>query len=431
MLIVSFSFLFKPPVRTITPPQPAPAPAAAARGTPKNPAWPTAEEEKLRLFNQAQAAAKRTHGMDYSFQDSKSPGDNSPDDDRQKLFNQAQAAVKRAQGLDSHSSAGGSRSTPTNAVAGGSKGSQQPVKAPVPQYPSAEQEKAALRLYEDARKAVDRTQAYGYMSDEGAVKSATSSSGSSSPPTANPIAYDSLYPASVQGASSGSDQPPSFDRSGGETNAYMQLSEKERLKRTYEAQDAQAMGRQNSLQANGAPPPFTPSNGGGASRGGPTLSEKEQLQRNYAAQDAAAAAAQQAKTGRPPPVPPSSAGGRILTAAEEKALLKAKFDAHDSPPSRQKTPPRMNGNGVYTNGTVSSPASPPVPPPLMPKPPVEYIQETQEEDARVSRFVLGGAPIPPPEEAEPTEVIARAVSPFAPSKMPGPPPPLPPKPAGE
>jgi hypothetical protein len=82
---------------------------------------------------------------------------------------------------------------------------------------------------------------------------------------------------------------------------------------------------------------------------------------------------------RPAPVPPASASGatRVLTAAEEKALLRSKYDVHDS--NRKATPQPPN--------KASPPlASASTPPPLMPRPPAEYIKETQEEDARLSRL---------------------------------------------
>jgi len=190
------------------------------------------------------------------------------------------------------------------------------------------------------------------------------------------------------------------------------------------------------------------------------MSEKEMLQKKFEAQDAEARRAAGAprppprkvsnsSIGRPTPAPPGSV--KVLTALEEKALLKARYDAEDA-----GSKPKVNGNAVYTNGgglsspssSASAPSTPPVPPPLMPRPPVEYIQETQEEDARVSRFVTAGG-LPPMEEELPTSLSPSSsilrkqtspgpgldVTPFTPftpgfdAKLPGPPPPLPPKPA--
>jgi hypothetical protein len=225
------------------------------------------------------------------------------------------------------------------------------------------------------------------------------------------------------------------------------LPYKERLRRAYAAQDA-AAALQNNRPVNDAPPPFS----GGGPQG---LSEKEILQRKFDAQDRAAGVPRppprkesNSSIGRPTPAPPGSV--KVLTALEEKALLKAKFDAEDG-----GFKPKLNGNSVYTNGgglsspssSASVPSTPPVPPPLKPRPPVEYIQETQEEDARVSRFVTAGA-VPLEDERLPatltpspsllrksTPTPGLDVSPFTPftpgfdAKLPGPPPPLPPKPA--
>ncbi|KAF9001751.1 hypothetical protein BDQ17DRAFT_616286 [Cyathus striatus] len=102
----------------------------------------------------------------------------------------------------------------------------------VPQYPTAEQEKAALRRYEEAKRAVDRTQG-----GDGA-----------------PVAYDALYP---EGGSSSQQQqqpreadlPPPFQESTSGIPA-AHLSEKERMRREYEARDAAALlGRSDSANA--------------------------------------------------------------------------------------------------------------------------------------------------------------------------------------
>ncbi|KAJ7580844.1 hypothetical protein C8J56DRAFT_896199 [Mycena floridula] len=88
-------------------------------------------------------------------------------------------------------------------------------------------------------------------------------------------------------------------------------------------------------------------------------------------------------SGRARPTPPvSAAGQKPMTAAEEKALLGAKFGVTPSAS-------RING-GINGTGTKV----PTTPPPLMPCPPVSYIPETQEEDARVSRMVLVDAFVP-------------------------------------
>lgn len=72
---------------------------------------------------------------------------------------------------------------------------------------------------------------------------------------------------------------------------------------------------------------------------------------------------------------------------------------------------------------------------------MEYIKETQEEDARVSRYVIDGVGLPPLDSEEAVPPIANGLKAGNPGlsrsssgnmlKAPGPPPPLPPKPPGE
>ncbi|KAJ7580927.1 hypothetical protein C8J56DRAFT_896276 [Mycena floridula] len=119
-------------------------------------------------------------------------------------------------------------------------------------------------------------------------------------------------------------------------------------------------------------------------------------------------------TGRARPTPPASAAGqKPMTAAEDKALLGAKFGIT----------PSANGINAGTGTKV-----PTTPPPLMPRPPVSYIQETQEEDARVSRMVLADAVVPL-DDINRGSTLNGVTEQVNGIKMPGPPPPLPPKPA--
>ncbi len=240
--------------------------------------------------------------------------------------------------------------------------------------------------------------------------------------------------------------------------APQQLSEKERLRRAYEAQDAAAVSRQTSATATirsqgspvlsrqataAAPPPASYDASPPPFSGGPAYSsaaaEKELLRRRFEAQDSVAnrvpgpvapqtpprngsllaSSTTPARSGslvstsssfrsRPTPLPPIADGNeqRVLSAAEEKALLRAKYEGQDSASSGEAPPP------MYLNGYVSAlasasssatggaphsisssyPSSPRLgsPPPLLPRPPQEYIKETQEEDARVSRMAMNG-----------------------------------------
>lgn len=306
------------------------------------------------------------------------------------------------------------------------------VKPPVPQYLTAEQEKAALRRYNEAKLAVDRTQGMSY-GDEPMQASGGSSS--------SPIAYDALYPASSTSVyhSTGSDSPPAFESP---STPPSHLSEKERMRRAYEARDAADLTESYS-----SPPPVF-STGGSSSNSAfalqQGLSEKEIIRRKFEAQDAESMGAGGSSVPQPPPrtnrsasatarpiptIPAASGSSRTLTAAEEKALMKAKYASDDG----------MISNQSASSSSLSSLPTPPAPPPLMPRPPVEYIQETQEEDARVSRFVSedGHLPLLDPAVDKVKTGSGLDIRPFTPFssgfengtiKLPGPPPPLPPKP---
>ncbi|EDR03254.1 uncharacterized protein LACBIDRAFT_295303 [Laccaria bicolor S238N-H82] len=219
-------------------------------------------------------------------------------------------------------------------------------KPAVPQYLTAEQEKAALRRYEEAKRAVDRTQG-GFMSDDG--------HGSRS--TLFPMIRCILLP--LPGL------PPKAI-----------LSEKERMRRVYESQDAAALRNNVNMES--------PLNTDYAD----ATAQKEALRRKFEARDALsrensanvqpqtppcsnsttgqvrspARTRSASSTGgpRPTPVPPTAGGsGRVLSATEEKAMLKARYEAMEAP-----QPLRMNGstlsplNGRQANASVSpSPSS--------------------------------------------------------------------------
>jgi hypothetical protein len=114
---------------------------------------------------------------------------------------------------------------------------------------------------------------------------------------------------------------------------------------------------------------------------------------------------------RSPPLPPSPTQPgqqRMLSAAEEKALLKARYEAEEQappPPTPRRqdeynSPPRT----PPTAGLLPSPirSEPPIsrdqrqispprsPPPLLPRPPASYIRETAEEDARLRDELANG-----------------------------------------
>ena len=372
------------------------------------------------------------------------------------------------------------------AQAGGSV-APSPAKPAVTQYPTAEQEKAELKRYQEAKRAVDRMQ----------------STIDDPPPPAltAPVAYESLYPGTTRGAPAASsshppppsaDAPPPFESAAGGSNIMAHLSEKERLRRKYEAQDAAALARQNTKTAPPpaaySPPAPVPAPTPPPALAGPlpgqyanALEEKEALRKKFEERDKATKAIPTSQPqpppransvtsnppaspktnggssprrtpstnagagSRPTPVPPAAGSGssRVLTAAEEKALLRAKFEARDSGNTRKSPPPPTIPNGsasAVTNGTTSpTVTTPSTPPPLKPRPPVEYIKETQEEDARLSRLngqmpILDGSPLPRSNSvssSSPPSAVALDMKPFTPfragfdTSLPGPPPPLP------
>ncbi|KAI0345231.1 hypothetical protein BDW22DRAFT_1354138 [Trametopsis cervina] len=384
--------------------------------------WPTAEEEKARLFNQAQDAVRRTQGSNSAV-GSSSPPSESAHSRNGSLSNQAGMSSGAALYSQAMSSMSRNASATSSATIGTAKLGN-------PGFTSADEEKAALKRYYDAKAAVDRTQASAYDPiPEG------SSSSPRTPPSAGPVAYDALYPNSTPKPTMSppppgpGELPPAF--SPGANGQPQYLSEKEKLRRNYEARDAAAL----AAQAQAQPPAPTPnphfSNDGPPTASAPPeygashlpfsngvtngLSEKEILRRKYERQDAVAMASR-TPPATPPrtadggralpmprtqPTPPGSANGlRPLTAAEEKARLRAMYESEDrgganALPTPPLSPPMyVNGangaNGAFPNRqpslTVTTPdwRSIPPPPPLLPRPPKEYIQETQQEDQKVA-----------------------------------------------
>ena len=360
-------------------------------------AWPSAEEEKVRLFDKAQATAKRTQALgSYSGHSRETSEANGASGITQPP--RSTNAISAGAALYQHAVSTMNKGPTTKASF--TAGSISPPRSPdppsppassssktVPHYPSAEDEKAALKRYHEAKLAVDRTQNSQYASREGI------------PSSSAPVAYDTLYPSTSMSRSvshgapdqaGGSDMPPPFD---GPNDQPQYLNEKERLRRRYEAQDAAAVAAQSSMAPLEESPSYTASYvAPGQSSVTSALSEKELLRRRYEEQDAAALAQQphpvpppRAVNGSrlPPPVPPSGSGFRPLTAAEEKAQLRAKYAAEEQ---------QANDNAASASASAFGSTSPPPPgvepspPPLMPRPPAEYIQETQEEDARVRFF---------------------------------------------
>ena len=392
--------------------------------------WPTAEEEKARLFAQAQAAVARTHGFDPATSPVAGGSSSGAGGSGRALLMSAGAA------LYSEAMSEINKPAPAPVVA-----SPTPVRQSTSSAtPSASDEKAILQRYYEAKNAVWQTQSAHY----GRV-----------PGNAEPVPYDALYPNQQQPGSaspSGSQfqpqtppppagMPPAFPVAGG-SSTHPILSEKERLRRHYEAQDAAATQQQQQPwqpapppadYASSPPPGPYPAGAGGpppfaaASPSTPlsAYAEKELLRRRYEEQDATASQGARptptppprssqtvnGRSSRPQPTPPTSPSapvpGRPLTAAEEKARLRAMYEAEERrapPPPLAPTPPMAavlaNGYSPYpspppSNGFHAPGGTPPPPPPLAPRPPKEYIEETRVEDARttakLSALDAGGA----------------------------------------
>jgi hypothetical protein len=344
----------------------------------------------VRLYEHAQATAKRTQAYGVSspsIHSRNSSEANSPGRDKPfssgvvpgpaisagvALYQQAVSSI--SPNANNGPNTPNSRATPPSPPSSISR---------VPHYPSAEEEKAALKRYHVAKLAVDRNQntQFGAGSSAGA---------------AAPVSYDTLYPEP--------EGPPPFESSGGSSRPHY-LDEKEKLRRQYEAQDAAALAAQPQPQGR-EPPSRTPSHTARApSYVGPPpeesgLSEKEILRRRLDEQDRVAQLLQQQQQqqqqqglpippqtppringSRAPPVPPMLNGFKPLTAAQEKAQLRALYEDEpqamvngytlDAPPTRHP----------YATATPANEAPPP-PPPLLPRPPADYIHETQEADLR-------------------------------------------------
>lgn len=398
------------------------------------------------------------------------------------MLNKAQEAVKRTQEYDEYPVASGSSSMPKAVTKPASPPAQATSSRP---FASAQKEKETMRLYQEATDRVNQTVNGEVPIDAGAVVSGLG----------GPVAYEQLYPSAVKSASpppaahayqAPSDLPPPFE-AGAPKNAKEQLDEKERMRQNYERRDAEELTKRQQVNAGSSsgshsydPPPFP--SGPSPSDVGEAISEKEILRRRFAQQDREAMGVpsytpvspsrhvsvsavpsyspsppprrqvstsgslmpHNVRASRPTPLPPVGPGGfKPLTAAEEKATLKARYDAENnaagstyyqaSPPA---TPPYMNGRGSAhtpplhrdSSSTGASVPTPKTPPPLAPRPPPSYIAETQAEDARVSAYALTGTLPSDAGGAATVGLIHMNGSVF---KAPGPPPPLPPKPADD
>lgn len=412
--LLNGDFQYAPPVPVITSP-----PSGHAKQ------WLSAAEEKALLYDKAQAAVTQAQrqGPDVVRSSTSGPNNQNSKPTASEMYRQAMANVStnRNQPSSPHIMSGPSQKQLTSP-------------SQIPQYLTAEQEKAALKRYEEARSAVDRLQN-------------------------QPIAYDSLYPK-VGGASSSSpDAPPSFEASVSSVTVAVSSMTAAQEKAVL-AERMRAADNQHSTQLSTLPPSFSyaavsPS---ASSSGNPlpqkeymeAAAEKEAMRKKMEARDASrkkssgmAMPSRNASfttgtrpTPTPPPMsPPISNATAVMSAAEEKALLKAKLEAKAS--KREPFTHRQQAPQPYSPGMM--PAIPPAteaPPPLMPRPPAAYIQETREEDERVSKIAIDGANLR--FDTDGSEGSSVRINGHMQSqgqsrvlRAPGSPPPLPPKPASE
>lgn len=291
-----------------------------------------------------------------------------------------------------------------------------------------------LRRFQEATTAVQRHQEshFGPSSDASATAPFGNGNGNGyavAGSSSGPNAYSSPPPVAGPAPVSppGGEAPPAW-APGGEFDEA--ISEKERYRRAFEAREAAARGLGSPSPGSAELRPTTASSQ--APIGDP---EKERFRRAFEARDAFAARQGTSPmsaegshdyTGPPPaaydsppaingytssppvdeygspppidhwdqpppaghvagraqPLPPAAPEARPMTAAEEKAMLRARYAQEEG-------------------GSSSSPAPPPVfsappPPPLAPRPPREYIQETRDEDLRLQRALASPSGLPDP-----------------------------------
>ena len=306
-----------------------------------------------------------------------------------------------------------------------------PVPPPASQTPtssrlhSATEEKEMLRRYHDAARAVQRHQEVNFGSPDGMM-----SSGSSSLPHDSSVGPYSSSELDNPSGPAPDELPPPWVPSP-EFSQKEEMSEKERYRIAFEAREraAAAAGQQSAAPPSPASPTTSPPadyytatgthypgvNGSaplrGTADGGPPPPW-------HPTPPAAQSGLPPHLRARSPPVPPPNPTqpglSRMLSAAEEKALLKAMYDAEEQPalsppvsPQGQQeyhSFPRAEASPGKPSPTrtelplsrdqrqVAIPASTPprTPPPLLPRPPASYIQETAEENARLQDELANG-----------------------------------------
>ena len=298
-----------------------------------------------------------------------------------------------------------------------------PVITPIPpasqsskssRLPTAAEEKEMLKRYHSATSAVQRHHEANFGSSDGVMSS--SSSGLPHNFTAGPYLGSNLDTSGP----APDELPPPWVPSP-EFSQLEGMSEKERYRVAFEARERAAAEQQSTSPPSPANPTTSPPADYYTATGTlpPDVNSSDPLAADGGLPPPWQPASPATQSGLPPhlrarspPLPPSPTQPgqqRTLSAAEEKALLKARYAAEEQaqpqpiPPRRQdeyNSPPRT----PPTAGLLPSPmqSEPPIstdqrqispprsPPPLLPRPPASYIRETAEEDARLQDELATG-----------------------------------------
>ncbi|KAI9445885.1 hypothetical protein H4582DRAFT_514287 [Lactarius indigo] len=355
--------------------------------------WATAEEEKIRLFTQAQNNARIVQGLAQDLNDSRASHGRGASRDSSRSFQQSGSGrppvISAGAALYSHAMATANKSSWSASVSTSSP--MQPPTSQSSRLPTAAEEKEMLRRYHDATNAVQRHHEANFGPSDGVM-----SSGSTSMP------HDASAGSYSGDHSYGPDELPPPWVPSAEFSQTEGLSEKERYRIAFEARERAARQQQQPVSP---PPPASPPVSPPADYYTATGTRPDVNGSDTGLMDAVDDGqpppwqpTPPTQVGLPPhlrtrsqPVPPSSPGKpgspRVLSAAEEKAMLKAKYEEEEpkslppSPPPKGHSP--SSPGKAFTPPTTQTQTPPQTPPPLMPRPPASYIQETAEEDARL------------------------------------------------
>lgn len=359
--------------------------------------WATAEEEKIRLFNQAQNNARIVQGYAQDLNDGRASHGRGASRDSSRSFQQQGGSarppvISAGAALYSHAMA------TVNKSGWGTSGSSPPPPMPPPasqtsqssRMPTAAEEKEMLRRYHDATNAVQRHHEANFGPADGVMSTASSSMPHN---TSVGSDVDNSY------ASAPDELPPPWGPSA-EFSPAESMSEKERYRIAYEARERAAAQEQPASPPPSASPPVSPpadyytATGMRPSTSGSVATDRGQpppWQPTPPTQPGLPLPPH--LRARSPPLPPANpakpGSQRVMSAAEEKAMLRAKYESEESKPlPPPSTPPKATHSPsspgrVSALPTTQTQTPPQTPPPLLPRPPASYIQETAEVDARL------------------------------------------------